>query len=78
MKTTTKSKPARYWGGEPPVLCAVCLKAITAVFVDAKLQNGWWEKVDPHCHAKWGTGLGVGKGQRYVRQTDGRWLKTEG
>jgi hypothetical protein len=34
--------------------------------------------MDPTCHRLHGVGLGVGMGQRYVRQADGRWLKTGG
>jgi hypothetical protein len=31
-----------------------------------------------NCHTNHGVGLGVGKGQKFVRQDDGRWLKVRG
>lgn len=47
-------------------------------FVDGRTVYGSWANMCLTCHRKYGVGLGTGKGQRYTRQADGRWLKTGG
>lgn len=47
-------------------------------FVDGRTQMGPWANMCMTCHRRHGVGLGTGKGQRYTRQADGRWLKTGG
>ena len=77
--TATRAKPGVYWSGSPPAKCEFCLGAIKDAFIDGKAKgNGWWCIMDAHCHGKFGVGLGVGKGQRYARQSDGRFLRTGG
>lgn len=46
--------------------------------IDGRTTVGPWALMTPASHAKYGMGLGVGRGQKYVQQTDGRWLKVEG
>jgi hypothetical protein len=47
-------------------------------FVDGRTFGGSWAIMTPRSHRKSGVGLGTGRGQRYERQEDGRWLKVEG
>lgn len=51
---------------------------ITETFIDGKTKVGPWAIMTPESHAAIGMGLGLGKGQQYTRQEDGRWLKTAG
>ncbi len=68
----------RYWQGEPPIACDVCLATIDDEFIDGALLTGPWARLCPACHRRWGAGLGMGRGQRYTRQADGMWLNTTG
>lgn len=45
-------------------------------FVDGRTKMGPWANMCVRCHDRHGVGLGTGKGQRYTRQADGKWLKT--
>lgn len=48
-------------------------------FVDGKTKLGPWAMMSPESFAVYGTGrLGTGRGQRYKKQPDGKWLKVEG
>lgn len=53
---------------------------ITDTFIDGKTTDGPWALMTPDSWAKYGAYkvLGTGRGQKYVKQADGRWLKTEG
>jgi hypothetical protein len=53
-------------------------KPIADEFVDGKTRMGPWAIMSPSSHRMQGLGLGLGKGQRYKKQQDGRWLKVEG
>jgi hypothetical protein len=49
--------------------------------VDGKTKHGPWALMSLaswHEHSGTGGRLGLGLGQRYRRQADGRWLKVEG
>jgi len=76
------SKPTarpRYWCGPVAPTCQLCGKALVEAFVDGYSRSiGQWAFLDPACHERTGLGLGTGQGQRYDRQTDGRWMKTAG
>lgn len=48
---------------------------IDTVFIDGKTANGSWAYMTELTHSMIGVGLGIGKGQKYVKQPDGRWLK---
>lgn len=53
----------------------MCEAKITKVFIDGKTKSGAWGFMCEKCHKRYGYGLGIGKGQRYVR--DGKeWVKT--
>jgi hypothetical protein len=52
---------------------------ITTDFVDGKTWNGPWAIMAPSTWKRQGCGkLGLGFGQWYRKQADGRWLKVEG
>lgn len=70
VASTTES-----WVGLPPSHCNMCDRVFTAEFIDGKTAMGPWANMCGACHYKFGMGLGIGKGQRYEKQPDGRWAK---
>lgn len=66
------------WNGSVPERCEVGGEPIVGAFVDGATRMGPWAVMCPDCHEAYGRGLGVGRGQRYERQPNGAWLKTEG
>jgi len=73
----SKTLKLRYWAGDPKE-CDVCNKPFDKMMYDAATTFGGWGNLCQTCFGRYGTGLGVGRGQRYVKQEDGRWLKTGG
>ena len=69
-------KPKYYVGA--PEHCDVCTKPFGKMMYDAAMMNGRWANMCQTCFNRHARGLGVGKGQRYSKQEDGRWLKTGG
>ena len=67
---------SKFWAGSAPIECDVCRRPILVVFIDGATKSGPWANMDPACHQRIGVGLGIGKGQRYEMQPDGRWLNT--
>lgn len=70
----------KYWAGDPPRKCDTCSTPIDKIFYDAKTQMGPWGFMCPSCQ-KLGPGfdkLGLGWGQEYTKQPDGKWMKTGG
>jgi len=66
-----------YWHAPIPAACELCSKPIESAFVDGKTSLGPWAIQCDACHR---SGLckgklGIGFGQRFVRQRDGRYLK---
>jgi hypothetical protein len=53
-------------------------KVITDEFIDGSTRTGSWAIMSPMSHQMHGRGLGLGRGQRYKKQEDGKWLKVEG
>jgi hypothetical protein len=53
-------------------------KPIEDEFVDGKTRMGPWAFMTPSSYRMYGVGLGLGRGQRYEKQDDGKWLKVEG
>lgn len=53
---------------------------IEDAFIDGQTVGGQWAIMTPTSHAKYGMGLGTGRGQRYERQSgeNTSWLKVEG
>jgi hypothetical protein len=68
----------KFWIGPVPTHCDVGQEPIKSVFIDGKVGRGPWGFMCLSCHALDGNGLGTGKGQRYDKRSDGRWVKTEG
>jgi hypothetical protein len=51
----------------------------TAVMYDAKTRMGPWANMTEESFKQHGYGkLGLGLGQKYAKQADGRWLKVAG
>lgn len=67
-----------YWGGSPVVNCDLCTRPLIKKFYDAKTNRGPWGMLCNSCFITDGVGLGTGRGQKFERQSDGRWLKTGG
>lgn len=69
-----------YWVGEAPKRCDFNLEDLEPIgeFIDGATVQGPWAIMCPTCHKRWGRGAGTGRGQRFTKQVDGRWLKTEG
>lgn len=74
MNTT---KPARYWIGEVPSVDDLG-NAIVDTFIDGATTYGPWAMMSPASFRRIGRGLGQGVGQKYEKQSDGRWLKVGG
>lgn len=66
------------WLSEVPAKCEIMRRPITDTFVDGKIAGSGWALMHPDTHKEFGVGLGTDKGQKYKKQTDGRWLKVEG
>jgi hypothetical protein len=75
---TKPAGEAVYWLS-PLSGCDICSGSFEAVMYDAKTKQGPWGNMCQKCYVKHGVGrLGTGFGQKYEKQADGRWLKTEG
>jgi hypothetical protein len=72
-----ENKAAIYWIGVID-RCDICNGKLLKTFVDGRTIRGPWGAMHVKCHAVFGVGLGVGRGQRYEQQENGRWLKVEG
>lgn len=67
-----------YWTGTPPQTDDFGLMIIDE-FIDGKTVMGPWAFMTPSSWREIGIGvLGMGYGQRYKKQDDGKWLKVEG
>jgi len=75
---TTETTKAKYWAGRAPTHCDISRKPITDCFIDGATIHGPWANMHPDTHKTHGRGLGTGRGQKYKKQLDGRWLKVEG
>jgi hypothetical protein len=64
-----------YLGVKPPKHCQLGSEPITTEFIDGATKTGQWAYMCPKCHAAYGYGLGVGRGTKYVKQTDNQWKK---
>jgi hypothetical protein len=76
MPTATGKRPV-YWMGST-ASCDICKMPLGKRIIDGKTNSGLWALMDPACHRNHGRGLGVGFGQAYEKQDDGRYLKVEG
>lgn len=70
---------ASYWMSPAPERCDLNPShVIKDGFVDGKTKMGPWANMCAACAKRYGVGLGTGRGQRYERQADGRFMKVEG
>lgn len=67
----------RYWMGDVPSKCQISGRPLVDRFVDGATLRGW-AILHPITHTEYGRGLGMGRGQLYEKQADGRWLKIDG
>ncbi|MCX5812542.1 MAG: hypothetical protein NT178_08360 [Proteobacteria bacterium] len=66
---------------DPPESCDECGCQLDEnhFFVDGRLRGElMWANMCPECFAEKGEGIGWGKGQLYMKQTNGDWLMTGG
>jgi hypothetical protein len=69
----------KYWYGDVPTRCDILVsRKINDRFVDGKTIYGPWACMHPDSHKIYGVGLGMGRGQLYEKQSDGKWLKIDG
>jgi len=66
-----------------PMMCNRCTTlwentSHPKVMYDARTRRGPWGWLCQSCFNLEGIGLGIGLGQKYELQSDGRWLLTEG
>ena len=69
-----------YWSG-PVAQKDDFGRAIAREFIDGRTRHGPWAIMSPESWAiETGTFglLGLGRGQRFKKQNDGKWLQTEG
>lgn len=73
------AKKAIYWCGDVTT-CNVCGRAFGNILFDAEIPGlgGIWGLICRHCFTFLNGRLGLGLGQRYDLQHDGRWLKVAG
>lgn len=72
------TKPVYYISPAPATCDLNATHKITDTFVDGRTSMGSWADMCPNCHRQYGVGVGIGRGQKYEKQDDGRWLKTAG
>lgn len=78
-QTSTLSKEPVYWIGEVPTSCQLSGKRITTKFVDGRVPGmSSWANMHPKYFEALGGTFGMGCGQLYEKQENGRWLKVEG
>ena len=66
------------WRGSAPVRCDLCRGDLRGVFIDGDTKQGLWAMMCASCHALYGVGLGLGRGQRYELGAGRAWRKTAG
>lgn len=57
-----------------PKVCDICNSDFTGVMYDGRTIQGPWANMCQGCFTKYGVGLGVGRGQKYVL-VNGKWEK---
>lgn len=67
-----------FWLSDIPSHCQVTRMEITDEFVDGRIPDNSWALMHPQAHIFYGKGIGAGKGQRYKKREDGKWVKIDG
>lgn len=62
------------WLSQVPEKCDICEMKIKDTFIDGRTKIGPWACMCQTCHKRHGAGLGLGVGQKFKRQDDGRWI----
>lgn len=57
------------WAGAKPESCDLCGNSLQESFVDGKTITGAWGIMCMSCHSVLGSGLGMGRGQKYDLET---------
>jgi hypothetical protein len=69
----------KYWMGGVPTRCQISDQPIKTMFVDGRVPRlGIWAIMTPGTFRENGGTLGLGRGQLYEKQSDGRWKKIDG
>lgn len=63
------------WNGN--TTCDLCGRELTTELVDGQTRFGQWAVMCPKCHKAHGVGLGQGRGQKYVKDAEGDFVKVE-
>ena len=74
MADANKKTVMLVWNGSAIEKCDFCGEPIVREFIDGKTKRGSWAIMCLACHNVIGVGLGVGKGQHYMRE----WVKVRG
>jgi hypothetical protein len=69
---------SHFWPNPVPVNCDDCNSKINAVFANLCVGPNQWNLFCARCAANHLAQYGFNLGQRYTKQNDGRWAKTEG
>jgi len=75
------NKEPKYWVGSQHLTCDLCGADLVdgGFFIDGRIYaHTTWAMMCLLCHNQVGVGLGTGRGQKYERQEDGKWLKIGG
>ena len=67
-----------YWIGTLNDKCDICGGSFKGLMYDCKTSSGPWGNICHKCFKADGCSLGLGHGQKYEHQRDGKWLKTGG
>lgn len=67
----------KYWLG-PVTTDQVTGDEFNGAVYDARVSNGQWGLICQQTFDAMGCKLGLGRGQKYEQQADGRWLLVEG
>jgi len=68
----------KYWLAPVPAKCEISGCEFNGVMYDAKIPGGGWANIAFETFTRLGCSLGVGRGQKYRKQDDGRWLCVAG
>lgn len=62
-------KVIRKWESRLPICCEVCDDPLGEYFIDGAVNGGKWALMCEKCHKQHGSGLGIGKAQKYFTAT---------